>query len=150
MGKRGPAPTPTAILAARGSWRGKLNKNEMRPEPGAPDPPEVLEGEALLEWHRVIAEIEPTRVLSKADRAALTLYCQTWAIAQDAARNIQATGTIIKLPNGYPGATPYLKVYNEATRICMRLLAEFGLTPSARARIPAGKADKDANGELDF
>lgn len=119
----------------------------MRPYPGPPPAPEALEGEALLEWQRIVAELEPARVLTKADRAALVVYCLTWAQMQDAAANIAKTGSIIKLPNGYPGPTPYLKVYHTCARLCTRLLAEFGATPSGRARIPGpaggGNADDD-------
>ena len=143
MGKRGPPPTPTAILEDRGSWRAKLNRNEMKPKAGEPKPPKALKGEALAEWRRVVKELAPTRVLTRADRSALVMYCQTWANAQDAAAKIAADGTVILQPNGYPGPNPYLKVFNEANRICMRLLQEFGLTPSARARIPSGSNPSD-------
>jgi hypothetical protein len=42
MGKRGPPPTPTPILQLRGSWRGKLNRDEPQPEPVAPEKPSWL------------------------------------------------------------------------------------------------------------
>jgi P27 family predicted phage terminase small subunit len=151
MGRRGPPPTPTAVLEARGSWRAKINKSEMKPRSGAPKPPADLKGEALEEWKRIVKELAPTRVLTKADRSALLMYVQSWANMQEAAAKIAADGVVIALPNGYPQQNPYVAVFNAANRQCLRLLQEFGLTPSARARIPAGeKKPSDAAGDLDF
>lgn len=121
MGRRGPLST---------------HRNEATPEPGPPAPPDSLDDAALLEWHAIVAELGPARVLTKADRAAMLLYCQVWAHTQDAARNLAKTGAVLKLPNGWPGASPYLRVYTDGVKLCLRLLAELGGTPASRARIP--------------
>jgi P27 family predicted phage terminase small subunit len=150
MGRRGPPPTPTQVLAERGSWRAKLNPTERTPKSGAPRPPKGLSTEAAAEWKRVAAALAPTRVLTSADRSALLMYVQAWSHMQEAAAQIAKDGTVIVLPNAFPTQNPYLKVFNESHRQCLRMLQEFGLTPSARARIPAGGAGDDKAGELQF
>lgn len=114
-----------------------------------PEVPETLDGEALLEWHRLTEELRVAGMLARCDRPALMTYCHAWAQMVDAQRNIAKTGTVIKLPNGYPGPTPYLKVFNESAKLCTRLLSEFGATPQARRRIPT-KATGDEPDELEI
>ncbi|HJZ53977.1 MAG TPA: P27 family phage terminase small subunit, partial [Gemmataceae bacterium] len=76
MGARGPAPTPTKILKARGSWRGELNPREPRPEPGAPLCPKGF-GKAEREvWRRVCRTLADMGLLTKADWAQLERYCR--------------------------------------------------------------------------
>lgn len=119
--------------------------------------PEEIDGEALLEWHRVTAEAEEAQTLQHCDRAALVVYCQTWAMMADAAANLKKTGTIVKLPNGYPAASPFMKVYQDSAKLCAKLLTEFGLTPRSRGafkynnktKADAATADDDG-GDLQF
>jgi P27 family predicted phage terminase small subunit len=149
MGLRGPPPTPTAVLAARGSWRAKLNPSEMKPKPGSPKPPKGLKAEALAEWRRVVKLLAPTRVLTGADRSAMIMYVTAWGHMNEAADAIAKDGVVVTMPNGYPAANPYQRIYNDAFRQCERMLQQFGLTPSARARIP-GPDDDKGGGDLDF
>jgi P27 family predicted phage terminase small subunit len=150
MGLRGPPPTPTAVLEARGSWRAKLNEGEMKPKSGAPKPPKGLKPEALAEWKRVVTLLAPTRVLTAADRSALIMYVTSWGYMNEASDAIARDGVVVTMPNGYPAANPYQRIYNEAFRQCERMLQQFGLTPSARARIPSPDAGDKGGGDLDF
>jgi phage terminase small subunit len=45
---------------------------------------------------------------------------------------------LIRSPNNYPIPSPYLGIANRAMRQMHGLLTEFGMTPSARSRVPAG------------
>jgi P27 family predicted phage terminase small subunit len=93
-----------------------------------PIPPEDLDGEALLEWHRIIAELEQLGTLATADRAAITLYCQTWATNQQVAKHVNKFGAVIKWPNGVPGQSPWFKTQKETTTLLSKLLDQIGLT----------------------
>jgi phage terminase small subunit len=42
-------------------------------------------------------------------------------------------------PNKYPTVHPYLSIANKAMRQMQCFLAEFGMTPSSRARVAAGE-----------
>lgn len=106
--------------------------------------PDELSGGALLAWDRFISDID----LEQIDRTAMTLLCQSWAEMMDAERHIETNGTVIKLPNGYPGPNPFCKTRNEARAVVLKLLREFGMTPMSRAKI--GAAIEADEAELEF
>lgn len=142
---RGPKPIPNALKKLAGDGihdsGGRIIPAEPQATPGAPDTPEELTGDALLAWHSFTADMDGMNVITHADRAALVILCEAWAEYQDAERHIGQNGTVIKLPNGYPGPNPYCKVRNDSRAIVLRLLAEFGLTPSSRSRIRIAPAE---------
>jgi transposase len=79
MGTRGPPPTPTNILAMRGSWRSKRNPHEPHPEPGRPRCPRWLDKQAKAAWKQLAPQLDRMGVLAKVDGNALARYCQLWA-----------------------------------------------------------------------
>lgn len=109
--------------------------------------PEELAGDALLAWNEFCADAAD--YITPADRAAMILLCNAWAEMKEAARQIEAKGTVIKLPNGYPGPNPYCKVRNEARACVMKLITELGLTPNSRSRIKANGAAADDDDDDD-
>lgn len=110
-----------------------------------PKPPDDLDGEALLEWERVTDELDTLGRLDTADRAILTLYCQTWAANQAVAKHVARHGPIIKWSNGVPGQGPWFKTQKETAALLRQLLSDLGLTPTSR---PTTKTDAPA--ELEF
>ncbi len=65
MGARGPAPTPTKILEARGSWRAKARAGELTFPVERPECPAWLSTEARAEWDRVVERLEGAGVLAQ-------------------------------------------------------------------------------------
>jgi phage terminase small subunit len=57
MGLRGPQPTPTAILRARGSWLVNHRKDEPQPEKGGPPCPRWLNKDARKIWKALIPQL---------------------------------------------------------------------------------------------
>jgi P27 family predicted phage terminase small subunit len=110
--------------------------------------PEELQGDALLAWHQYIAELAELGPVTKLDRAALITLCRATAMKEDAAANVEKTGTVIKLPNGYPGPSPYLKVFFESAKLEKSLLIEMGLTRASRSKVK--KPQEQAATDLDF
>jgi P27 family predicted phage terminase small subunit len=106
-------------------------------------PPEITE-EALLEWCRVVSEL-PDPV--QADRAILTIYCQTWEIHQQAMRGVGAHGAIVKFGNGVAGKSPFYTVSRETAAQLEKLLVSLGLTPAARMKL---KAPTESPSDLEF
>lgn len=135
MGKRGPKPTPKSILKLRGSWRAGLGGEGPQFAPGAPDCPEHVQGAAREEWERVTPLLEQAGLLATVDRAALAAYCVTWARWAEAEAMVAKSGTVLKSPDGGLCLNPYLRVADKALEQMQRLLAEFGLSPSSRARV---------------
>lgn len=81
MGARGPKPVPSNVLALRGSWRAKAPNADGRVEPQIEIPgcPKHLLPEARKEWKRISPELEKLGLISRLDRTALALYCQSYA-----------------------------------------------------------------------
>ena len=149
MGERGPRPTPSSMLRLRGSWRADLNADEPQPTSGAPAKPEDLEPLASAVWDHMAVELSKMRVLTVADGYALEMLCRTWAKWQDAEQSLAKHGSVfpIRNPDGslkYLQQSPWVSITRQLSDQLLKMLREFGLTPSARTRIstePAEAAD---------
>ena len=116
-------------------------------EPCRPNPPEHLDGEALLEWHRVCDELATANRLDTTDRALLTLYVETWAIYQDVMRHVRQHGAVVKWPNGVVGGSPFYKTSRETAAQLRTMLTDLGLTPLTRSKVkPDEKKPVDESG----
>ena len=114
-------------------------------------PPEELDGEALLEWDRVTHELAERDLLDQSDRAVLMLYCRTWATWREVDKLVRKYGSVIKYANGVPGPAPFFKTACEAAKQLRALLADLGLTPSARHKMTAPKKSaEDAPSALEY
>jgi len=148
MGKRGPAPTPSAVLKLRGSWRADANKAEPTPKAGKPVCPKWLDKNAKAAWRQLIPQLADMGVLTKIDGQALALLCQTWGKWKDAELAIRQHGSVVPIYNAdgslkYMQQSPYVSIARSAADQLARMFREFGMTPSARTRIevPEQKVD---------
>ena len=144
---RGRKPKPTRIKKLHGNpGRRPLNTAEAMPEPAIPSPPAFLSEDAKLEWNRVSEQLFRLGLLSHLDRSTLAAYCQAFsrwkqaedAIAELAKRDQLSGGLMIKTSNGNLIQNPLVGTANKAMSEMMRYAVEFGMTPSARARVEAG------------
>lgn len=140
MGARGPRPTPTSILEARGSRRATRNKSEPRPAKGRPACPEWLSAETKLVWDQVSEKLEQMGVLTTADGGALERYCTMIVQWRQCQAFLAKHGAVYPIKSG-TGVTKCLAPFPQvaiAARLSLaltRLEAEFGLTPSSRTRV---------------
>ncbi len=92
MDMRGRRPKPTRLKVLTGNpGKRPLNTNEPLPEPAAPECPPELGPVARQEWDRIVGELAALRLLTELDRAALAVYCGSyamWAEATDAIENM--------------------------------------------------------------
>jgi P27 family predicted phage terminase small subunit len=137
---RGPAPTPDAVLRARGSRRAGRPDETPSPPPGRTDPPSWLSEEAREVWTELSSVLEEMGVLTVADRHALARYCRLhvrWRRAEDF---IDKHGPAHPLKDGNGNVKclmPFPQV-SEAAKLAViltRMEQEFGLTPSSRTRV---------------
>ena len=144
MGKRGPAPTPTAILLKKGSWRGKVNKDEPKPKSEKPKRPEWIDKYANSAWQALVPKLVELGVVTKLDRNLLTRYCQTWSRWRQAEEHIQKHGDVITLYQEDEKGNkmvvdikdnPKLKIAKTLSDQLLKMEVQLGLTPSARSRI---------------
>jgi P27 family predicted phage terminase small subunit len=110
--------------------------NQDSPIGALPRCPAHLNAVARREWRRLAGPMHSAGMLSTADRAALAAYCQTYARWVEAEERLKETPVLIKAPSGYPQQSPWLSIANKQLELMGRYMAELGLTPSARARLP--------------
>lgn len=151
---RGRKPKPTALKVLEGN-RGKrpLTRNEPKPTGKAPGCPTWLAPEGKAEWRRVVPELDRIGMLTRVDRAALTAYCETWATFVTAQRQLHEHGLVLLQREGYtldgehliirPAKNPAVQIARDSAALIRQFCAEFGLTPSARARISLPEVEAD-------
>lgn len=149
MGRRGPAPTPTQELAARGSWRAKVNPAEPAPETGEPARPAGLSKAAAKVWDELLPVLGPG-VLTRDNGQTLARYCSDlvryWKLAKWLEKDKKDGHYEIFDLHGNKRFMrhPKLITFERIGRDLMRMEQEFGLTPASRTRVSAVGV-KDAN-----
>ena len=146
---RGRKPKPTALKLIEGNpGRRPINDCEPRPPADPPSCPAHLAPSAKAEWKRLARDLSGCGLLTKADRAALAVYCQSWGRWVEAEKKLTETPTLLKTPSGYVQVSPWLTIANRERELMVRYMAELGLTPSSRTRIsldPPPDPDDPAN-----
>ena len=119
--KPGPPPTPTALRRQRGNPSGRpYNPREPMPAPGLGAPPATLSEGARAVWLELAPGLEASGVGTQVDRPAFELLVD--AIAEY--RQMK-------------GRSEHAAFAAGAAKRAARLLSEFGMTPSSRARVTA-------------
>lgn len=101
----------------------------------APPVPCYLSRQAKAEWKRIMPQLVERRIITRADLAGVENYCTMFGIVrQIEEERAKAQGIIdIKL----------FGVQNRAAQTARQLAAEYGLTPTSRARVGANAPDDD-------
>ncbi|PZN08636.1 MAG: phage terminase small subunit P27 family [Bacillota bacterium] len=144
MGRRGPPPKPTVLKVLAGNpGKRPLPQNEPKPAPIAPKCPSWLDKIAKREWKRVAGELEKLGLLTQVDMAALAAYCQAYSRWVQAEETIKREGLVVTTESGYQMPHPAVKIAEKSMQLIRAFCIEFGLTPSARARMALpGKKDE--------
>lgn len=150
MGLRGPKPKPLELKLLEGNrgHRPISADGAFRPVVGIPTPPAWLSKEAKKAWKRLSVELVAYNVLSAVDRDAFVMLCQTIGRMEQieqsiAARQAQLIGEgkdpadalIAHTPNGMRVQAVIYQLLNREQSKLTAMLAEFGLSPSARTRV---------------
>ena len=138
MSQTGPKPTPLNMRLIQG------NPNNRPIDDNIPDPevlgaipvmPEYLSLAACEHWPEFATQLSNMRVLTNADLPALCMLCETYAIYWEAMNGVREFGMISMTPNHHLQESAYLNTAFRALDKCMKILTEFGLTPSSRMRV---------------
>ena len=109
------------------------------------DPPEWLTNAQKVIWLNTLDELRQLGIADTADRDALAQYAVVTELAQRLARAVASLGSFTAYnAAGTPVAHPLLVSLDRAQARAMRYAREFGLTPSARGALHAGKQDTEA------
>ena len=148
MGRRGPAPKPTALKRLAGNpGHRPLNKNEPRFPAGVPPCPDfVLKDKiALAEWKRAVPELLRMGVLSEIFGTALAAYCMSYSQWQRAEIILRKEGSTYTMRNGTTCTHPAVGIARQAMAATRVWAAEFGMTPASRSRLHITTQDEEEN-----
>ena len=147
MGRRGPSPTPTAILRLHNSIHAARRPGEPKGQPvDSLACPAWLSPAAKGIWRQIAPDLCKMKVLARTDRNALARYCETlvnWKVAQ---KIMSEKGQVYENA-GRLETVPYVRHLGQWHHMLLRLEQEFGLTPSARARINVDHAAANVDGD---
>lgn len=145
MAIRGRKPKPEQLKILAGERADRVNPAAPRPAKCRPARPDHLDEWGLEAWDRLIPQLEQLGTLAEADGDALALYCATYSRWRLARAEIEAHGITVETGQGGLKANPACTVVAQCERAMASMLAEFGLTPSSRARV---KSDEKARDDL--
>jgi P27 family predicted phage terminase small subunit len=143
----GRPPKPARLKLVEGRSAGRDSGGRVVPSTPAfartvPEPPPVLRGEALAEWHRVLPELLRLELVKAPDAASLAAYCLTWERLVAAQEIVDAEGMVLHDDNvGRAQRHPALLTVEAASRELRSWAQQFGLTPSAESRLRTPKGD---------
>jgi P27 family predicted phage terminase small subunit len=147
MGSRGPAPLPGVTHLRNGNPSKKAVAellNGLRIPIVIPPCPAHLLPAAKKEWKRIGPLLADLGLVAEIDMAALAMYCQAYGRWHDSERKIRElnksdpngeAGLVGVTPSGYQQMSVWLQISNRERDQIAKMLAEFGLSPSARARV---------------
>ncbi|WP_171001739.1 phage terminase small subunit P27 family [Methylobacillus flagellatus] len=160
MAKPGPKPKPSNVHYLNGNPSKKnlgALMDSLQPEIEIPGCPPHLLPEAKKEFRRITPELQRYGLISKLDRAALSLYLQSWAelvwaekmlkrkmdAAAKAMQQAEAEGKeytggdgmVEMTTNGNVIYSPYWIIANKSRHNVDKFLQNFGMSPSARSRV---------------
>ena len=146
MGRRGPAPAPTALKLLRGERRpSRVNYHEPRPSGGLPERPADLAPGAAAAWNRVIAELGSSGVLTTLDRDVLRAYAEAVDRYEQSAVTLAGSGPLIRGARaGELIKNPLHQIVRDNALLVLAFGRELGATPSARAGLRAPGAEPGA------
>lgn len=142
----GPSPTPTALRLLRGNpGKRPLNDREPKPKRGLPAMPAHVKAddEARREWQRMGKRLLALGLLTEIDRAAMAAYCVAWSRWVKAEEIVREWGLLVSGPHGSHARNPALKVAADAMALMLRVLPQFGMTPSSRSRLHVDAAQEE-------
>lgn len=146
MGRgRKPIPAHLKLITAKGSGSGRLNvnENETKGIAGFPEASITMSERAQAQWPRVVETLNNMGVLAISDWMAVEMLCEARADWMEARDNIEENGITFTSMAGLIKPNPAVAMRGDAARRITSLLAEFGMTPSSRTKVPQVEKPKD-------
>ena len=134
MAKPGPKPLPSNIRQYTGGQK-KDTTDEPTLEIKASPPPDYFDSTQRACWSRNAEKLARMQVMTDADRDLLEMYVITWLRWRDAVKKTGTEYTVESPKSGYPIQNPLLSVANKAEAQLIKIMAEFGFSPSSRTRV---------------
>lgn len=154
--RNGPPPKPTKLKVLAGN-PGKRPLNQQEPEPAVVEkapPPDHLPEMAKEKWREIVTELCRLELVTVVDLAALEMTClaycrwrenEDWITKYGGTLVFRNEPTAAEKKEGKPGKIKYTQVAPQVTQAHQafdrfhKMMAEFGLSPSARSRLTSVK-----------
>lgn len=146
---KGRKPLANEVREAKGTFKRNPNrrpKTIVKADPRLPEPPDFLlkDEVATRVWHETVDVLKDMNILSKTDTHLLVNYCTTYAEWVKAYTFVAENG---HCDNHQARASAESMTYHKLADRHLKLLAELGLTPSARARLSVAKTEDEIKEE---
>lgn len=141
---RGRPRKPRSVKEAQGTYRPDRDMSISLGE-GVPEPPSYLSDQALIHWDRMVQAAQKVRVLTEADGDALAMLCVAFEEYKAADIIVRDEGEICESDKGGKYQHPAVGIRSNAWKKIVRMLREFGLTPSARAGMKMAAHGEEEN-----
>lgn len=125
----------------------RVNRNEPQPSKGAPVKPKHLQGFASEAWDVLVNQLDDMGILTQADGSILELYSITYQLYREALERIQQLGQVLVTKKGGDveiRRNPFSVELHKHRDSMNKMLAELGLTPTARTKISVSPKVDDA------
>ena len=137
MGRK---PRPTAVNEAAGTYVKDPKRrpvNEPQPVSGRPDLPAQWKSDAAAKaaWNDICVDLEKLGVLSPVHRLALQAYVSNFLKWQEAEADILENGHTLSGSRDRTIRNPAIIAARDYWDRHVRILCEFGLTPSSQSRV---------------
>jgi P27 family predicted phage terminase small subunit len=153
---------PIAAIEAEGN-KSRLTKDEidrrkegeLKPDSDSIVRPPWLTGEGRKEWERIADELKELGLLTNIDQGSLAICCDAYGKYVAATRQIKNKDLLIEHVNAAGKSNkvsnPIINIAVKYADLYKKYMTEFGLSPSARARLLAPKPGGDEDdGEDDI
>jgi P27 family predicted phage terminase small subunit len=125
--------------------------SDVKLEGGRPKCPKGLSPEARRQFKLLARQLQERRQITKADGAALTLYCQAFERHREATERLRGEGIVrlyTRLNNHgeeveVEKINIWLQVQEKAERFMLATLMQLGLTPQARHKVKQLKSKSE-------
>lgn len=146
---RGPAPTPTAILKARDSWR--ADRPDEPTATGEPVCPKGTPAKLKAIFDRIAARMKSMNIGGEVDTDLLLEYCRALLESEQVEAALKKEGSLLtiykrgkakgeKIEVSVPH--PLLRRRDKLREAICRLAQQFGFSPASRARVKTEKPAK--------
>ena len=140
---KGGKPMPTAMKRLLGNpGRRPLNDREPKPRQVMPAMPAHVKAddEARREWKRMGKRLHKLGLVTEIDASALAAYCIAWSRWVRAEEELREEGLTITTSTGRLVRNPLLLAASDAMSQMLKLMVEFGMTPSSRSKVTVASA----------
>ena len=131
----GPVKNPARLHKRKGNFRPSRHEG-VEPKVEKPIKPKGMSRRADMLWKYLTDLLKGHGLLTKLDRTALQLLCDSFELYSGAMDEIESTGLMVEEGTEKSGfrtvPNPAIKVRDTAWGQIHKMCREFGLTPSAR------------------